>query len=286
MRKITAILTVLITITVLIACGGNGNKKKIRIAYANWAEGIAITHLAKELLVEQGYEVELLNADLAPIFTSLSRKKADVFMDVWLPVTMEDYMKEYGDKLELIGQIYDSARIGLVVPDYVTINSIEELNTFKARFSGNIVGIDAGAGIMKATEQAIGKYALDYELMTSSGPAMAASLKKAIGNKEWIVVTGWTPHWMFDRFELKILQDPQEIYGDAETIHTVAWKGFSKKDPFATSLLNNIHLTDQEISSLMRTIEETNETEEEAVKQWIKAHRMLVEKWIPQKKAN
>lgn len=286
MRKITAILTVLITITVLIACGGNGNKKKIRIAYANWAEGIAITHLAKELLVEQGYEVELLNADLAPIFTSLSRKKADVFMDVWLPVTMEDYMKEYGDKLELIGQIYDSARIGLVVPDYVTINSIEELNAFKERFSGNIVGIDAGAGIMKATEQAIGKYALDYELMTSSGPAMAASLKKAIGNKEWIVVTGWTPHWMFDRFELKILQDPQEIYGDAETIHTVAWKGFSKKDPFATSLLNNIHLTDQEISSLMRTIEETNETEEEAVKQWIKTHRMLVEKWIPQKKAN
>lgn len=49
-------------------------------------------------------------------------------MDVWMPVTMEDYMKQYGDKLEVIGDIYDGARIGLVVPDYVTINSIEELN--------------------------------------------------------------------------------------------------------------------------------------------------------------
>lgn len=96
-------------------------------------------------------------------------------MDVWMPVTMEDYMKQYGDKLEVIGDIYDGARIGLVVPDYVTINSIEELNAEKERFSGQIVGIDAGAGIMKATDQAIKDYGLDYKLMTSSGPAMTAS---------------------------------------------------------------------------------------------------------------
>ena len=47
---------------------------------------------------------------------------------------------------------------GLVIPDYVTINSIEELNAEKERFSGQIVGIDAGAGIMKATDQAIKDY--------------------------------------------------------------------------------------------------------------------------------
>ena len=111
-----------------VSCGDNGKSKKISIAYANWSEGIAMTNLAKAIFEDQGYDVKLLNADLAPIFTSISRKKADVFMDVWMPVTMEDYMKQYGDKLEVIGDIYDGARIGLVVPDYVTINSIEELN--------------------------------------------------------------------------------------------------------------------------------------------------------------
>ncbi len=54
---------------------------------------------------------------MAPIFASLTRKKADVFMDVWLPVTMHDYMEQYGDKLEVIGNVYDNARIGLVVPE-------------------------------------------------------------------------------------------------------------------------------------------------------------------------
>ena len=73
-----------------------------------------MTHLAKAILQEQGYDVKLLNADLAPIFTSLARKKADVFMDVWLPVTMSDYIEQYGDKLEIIGDIYDEARIGPV----------------------------------------------------------------------------------------------------------------------------------------------------------------------------
>ena len=144
-----------------VSCGDNGKSKKISIAYANWSEGIAMTNLAKAIFDD----VKLLNADLAPIFTSISRKKADVFMDVWMPVTMEDYMKQYGDKLEVIGDIYDGARIGLVVPDYVTINSIEELNAEKERFSGQIVGIDAGAGIMKTTDKAIGDYGLDgYKL--------------------------------------------------------------------------------------------------------------------------
>lgn len=265
------------------SCGDSGKNKKISIAYANWAEGIAMTNLAKAIFEDQGYNVKLLNADLAPIFTSISRKKADVFMDVWMPVTMEDYMKQYGDKLEIIGDIYDSARIGLVVPDYVTINSIEELNAEKERFSGQIVGIDAGAGIMKATDQAIEDYGLDYKLLTSSGPAMTASLKKAIDRNDWIVVTGWTPHWMFDRFKLKVLQDPKHIYGNAESIHTVAWKGFSEKDPFAAKLLSNIRLTDAEISSLMTALEEAQTTERQAARKWMEEHKELVDSWIPEK---
>ena len=271
MKKLKTITALLLATVMLAACGGSENKKKISIAYANWSEGIAMTNLAKVIFEDQGYEVKLLNAD--------------VFMDVWMPVTMADYMQEYGDKLEVIGNIYDNARIGLVVPEYVTINSIEELNAEKDRFSGEIVGIDAGAGIMKATDQALKDYQLDYKLLTSSGPAMTASLKKAIDKNEWIVVTGWTPHWMFDRFKLKILQDPKTIYGAVETIHTVAWKGFSEQDPFAAQLLKNMHLTDEHISSLMTAIEDAQTSETEAARQWMNEHKELVDSWIPKDSA-
>lgn len=210
MKKFKSLALVLVSLISLASCSSSNNEKKISLTYVNWAEGIAMTHLAKAIFEEQGYKVEMLNADVAPIFASLSRKKADVFLDTWLPVTHKDYMNQYQDKLEVIGSTYENARIGLVVPDYVSISSIEELNKYKNKFSGKIVGIDAGAGIMKATEEAIQNYNLDFELMTSSGPAMTASLNKAIQKKEWIVVTGWTPHWMFNRFKLKFLEDTKK----------------------------------------------------------------------------
>ncbi len=282
MKRMKLAGAVLLTALLTVACGPKTDEKKIDIAYVNWSEGIAMTNLAKVIFEEQGYRVNLLNADLAPVFASLSQKKADVFLDAWLPVTMADYITQYGDKLETLGTVYDNARIGLVVPEYVTINSIEELNQVRARFKGEIVGIDAGAGIMKATDKAIPDYGLDYKLLTSSGPAMTASLKKAIDKKEWVVVTGWTPHWMFDRFDLKILADPKGIYGGAEKIQVLAWKGFSEKDPFAARLLSNMHLTDAQISSLMAALEEPGINETDAARKWLETNRDVVSNWLPQ----
>ena len=43
-----------------VACNPDSGKKKISIAYANWLEGIAMSHLAKVVLEEKGYEVEFL----------------------------------------------------------------------------------------------------------------------------------------------------------------------------------------------------------------------------------
>ena len=95
-------------------------------------------------------------------------------------------MNQYGDSLEFLGEVYGEARVGLVIPQYVTINSIDELAANKDRFSSEIVGIDAGAGIMKTTDKAISAYGLDgYTLMTSSSSTMLASLKK-----QWIKENG------------------------------------------------------------------------------------------------
>ena len=94
---------------------------------------------------------------------------------------------------------------------------------------------------MKTTDKAIAAYGLDgYTLMTSSSSTMLASLKKAMDKGEWIVITGWTPHWMFDQFDLKFLDDPKKVYGDLEEIHAIARKGFSEKDPFAAEFFGNI----------------------------------------------
>ncbi|MFP4586072.1 MAG: glycine betaine ABC transporter substrate-binding protein [Desulfococcaceae bacterium] len=255
--------------------------KTVRIGYVSWAEGIAMTHLVKVILEDRmGYDVDLTMADPAPIFTSLSERNLDFFLDAWLPLTHQSHMEKYGDVLVDLGTNYEGARIGLVVPEYVPVNTIPEMGENPGRFNGDITGIDSGAGIMEATRKAIEQYNLDMNLLTSSGAAMTASLRDAIQSEEPIVVTGWKPHWKFARWDLKFLKDPKTAYGEKENIHTIARRGISKDLPRVVSFAKNFFLNDQQIGTLMDAMNQS-ESEAAAARKWMGEHEDLVESWIP-----
>jgi glycine betaine/proline transport system substrate-binding protein len=280
-------VAILSTALLLAGCGKSDTaqpgKKVVKFGYVNWAEGVAMTHLAKVVLEDKmGYQVETTMADVAPVFTSVANGDYDAFLDAWLPVTHESYMKEYGDKLVDLGVSFTGARIGLVVPEYVTINSIEELNAAKDRFEGKLIGIDSGAGIMKATDKAIQDYQLQYQLLPGSGPAMTASLKDAVEKQEWVAVTGWKPHWMFATWKLKFLEDPKGVYGNVENIHIVGRKNIEQDLPEVAAFLKNFKLNDQQLGSLMGMIAESDDPVKSA-KEWVKNNEELVNSWIPKK---
>lgn len=256
------------------------DRRVVRIGYVSWAEGIAMTHLIRVLVEDRfGYEVELTLADPAPIFTSLANREIDLFLDAWLPQTHGSHMAEYGDRLNDLGPNYEGARIGLVVPAYVNLDSIPELGANAARVDGAITGIDSGAGIMEATRRAVDVYDLDMSLLASSGAAMTASLRDAIQAERAIVVTGWRPHWMFARWDLKFLEDPEQVYGTAESIHTLARRGLARDMPELVGFLRAFTLTDEQIGSLMYRMRQTT-SQREAAAAWIDEHADLVDSWI------
>ena len=256
------------------------DRQVVRIGYVSWAEGIAMTHLIKVLVEDRfGYDVELTLADPAPIFTSLANREIDLFLDAWLPKTHGSHMAEYGDQLIDLGPNFEGARIGLVVPAYVDLDSIPELGRNAARVDGAITGIDSGAGIMEATRRAIEVYDLETTLLPSSGAAMTASLRDAIQSERAIVVTGWQPHWMFARWDLKFLEDPEQVYGTAESIHTLARRGLARDMPELVTFLRAFSLTDQQIGSLMYRMRQTP-SQREAATAWIREHPELVDSWM------
>lgn len=86
--------------------------------------------------------------------------------------------------------------------------------SFGNQVKHEIIGIDPGAGIMKATAAAIDQYGLtDWKLIEGSGAAMTAMLDKAVKAEKPIIITGWTPHWMFSKYDLKYLEDPKKYSG-------------------------------------------------------------------------
>lgn len=285
-KYISLVIAIAMLVSVMAGCSNKDEAKKetVKIGYVNWAEGIAMTNLAAVILEDKmGYKVDTVLADVAPIFTSLASGNTDVFLDTWLPLTHGDYMEKYGDKLDDLGVTYENARIGLVVPSYVEINSIEEMNDHKDMYNGKIIGIDSGAGIMNATENAIHDYELDYELVNGSGPAMTAALKKAIDNKEAIVVTGWTPHWMFSSWDLKVLEDPKMVYGEAENIHTYSRKGFAEDMPEVAEFFTNFVFSDAILSDLMGAIEDGKGDPIDSAREWMNANEDIVNNWLSTK---
>jgi glycine betaine/proline transport system substrate-binding protein len=98
--------------------------------------------LAKVALESDGYDVTLTNLAPGLIYGELSKDDSgDVFLDAWLPNTHKDYWADYGENLVVLGEAFSEGTTGLVVPAYVTINSIEELNANKDKFKGEIIGM-------------------------------------------------------------------------------------------------------------------------------------------------
>lgn len=144
----------------------------------------------------------------------------------------------------------------------------------------HITGIDAGAGVMQATEKAIEEYGLDIELVPSSSSAMTAALGAAIENNEWIVVTGWTPHWKFAAYDLKYLEDPKGVFGEAENIHTLVRKGLKEDHPSAYQVLDNFYWTPDDMNQVMVEMAQNGKDENEAAQLWIDNNRDKVDSWI------
>ena len=144
-----------------------------------------------------------------------------------------------------------------------------------------ITGIDAGAGIMSSTDKALKAYGLEeknWQLQPSSTAAMTSTLQKAIADKRPIVVTGWTPHWMFTKFPLKFLKDPKNVYGKAEQIHTIVRKGRKQDAPQAYQVLDQFHWTPKEISSVMLAVN-NGQDPAAAAKAYVKKHPEQIAQW-------
>lgn len=93
-----------------------------------------------------------------------------------------------------------------------------------------------------------------FELVTSSTPAMLTALDKAMSNNEPIVVTLWRPHWAYSKYDIRDLEDPENLMGGAEEIHAIGRMGFSDDFPEVAKAIKDFSLDDDQLASLENDI--------------------------------
>ncbi len=254
-------------------------KKELTILYPNWAEGIALTHLAKVVLADKGYEATIKPIEPGPIYASLAKGDCELFLDAWLPHTHKPYWEKFGDKIVKIGESFSNGTTGLVVPAYVPETSITDLQdpAVAEKYDNEIIGIGSGAGIHENTLKAIAAYELPVKQITSSGPAMMASLKKAYDKREPVVITGWKPHFMWARFDLKYLADPKGIY-PKDVMAILARQGFRTDYPELAVFFENFNFEEARLYELMDAVGESDDPADGAAA-WYEKNKTLVNSW-------
>ena len=272
-----------VLMTGLSGCS-NGKPDQLRIGWTAWADADVISLMA-EKLIESHYEqpVERVMADIGIQYDSVARGKLDLMLMAWLPKTHEKYWQKVSDRVLDLGTMY-SGRIGWVVPDYVPkqrISSIGDLSDPKVAngFNNTVQGIDPGSGLMQASEKALNIYDLsDLKLISASGAAMTAVLDRAINDDQWVVVTGWTPHWMFARYKLRFLKDPKSAFGGQEGIHAIARLGLDKDHPKVVAFLTRFKLSDGELDAML--LDAQNTSTEKAVNNYIANNKKQIDYWM------
>ena len=267
-------------VTVSSAAQAEEEKGMVNLAYVEWSSEVASTNVIAAVLEQAGYEVDLTSLSAAAMFQALSTGDADAIVAAWLPTTHADYMECLGDSIEDLGPNLDGTKLGLVVPEYTDVDSIADLNDNADSFNGEIIGIDPGAGLMALSEEVVDTYDLELNLRSGSGATMTAALSSAINNEEDVVVTGWTPHWMFARFDLKYLEDPENVYGGAEQIHTAVRQGLEDDMPGAYAILDAFEWTPEQMGEVMLMNQEDGSDPYENAKQWVEDNQDVVAEWL------
>ncbi|MGO1581761.1 MAG: glycine betaine ABC transporter substrate-binding protein [Actinomycetaceae bacterium] len=271
----------------LAACGGSGDDaggteasggaegtEPIVIGIpAGWEEAVAASYLWKHILEEEGYEVETETAELALVYTAHAEGQYDLSFEVWLPDAHAPYMEDYGDDLEELGMWFEEAPLTIAVNEDAPITSLDELAENADQFDNRLIGIEGGAVLTRVTEEElIPTYGLeDMEFVISSTTAMLSELSGAIEAGENVAVTLWRPHWAYDAFPIRDLEDPENVFGEPDDIYVYGHEGCSEEYPEVAEWLGNFYMTDDQLHSLENIMfnEMDGDDPEGAVDQWL-----------------
>jgi glycine betaine/proline transport system substrate-binding protein len=103
------------------------NGEELSLLYVAWDDVIASTHVAENILESVGYDVKLVQVDAGPMWAGVSSGNGDAIVGAWLPTTHADYYEEFKGQFEDLGSNLHGTKLGLVVPAYMDIDSIEDL---------------------------------------------------------------------------------------------------------------------------------------------------------------
>jgi glycine betaine/proline transport system substrate-binding protein len=276
-------LAVLISVALIFCLAGGAvaeEKKTIKMGVLQWNDLVCPSLVTKKLMEKHyGYEIEVVEFfEWGIAYATLAKGDVDILMSQ-INFVAYDYWTRYNKKLEKLSCSSHGLNQGIVVPSYVPVNSIAELNANKDKFDAKIIGIEPGAGLMRQTNEVIDAYGLDFELVDGSTAAMTATLKSALAKKQWMATILWTPSWMTQAFDIKFLKDPKNVQQPPQSYYWIGRKGFAEAYPKAREIMAGVFVPLEDNVKMTGYIKEGLKADA-AVDKWLSDNELVTERWM------
>lgn len=247
---------------------GNETTETISFGVTPWTSTIPPTEIATLIIEDMGYEVEHTGADVGSVFVGLSRGDLDIFMDSWLPMH-NNYLEEYSDSVSDTAVSYPEAETGWTVPTYLDdINSVEDIVGNEELFNNEMYGIEEGASATEESNELIEAYELDMTQVASSEGGMLAEAQRKMQQEDPVVIYGWRPHTMFNKFDLKVLSNEKGFF-ETSSVHVVTNNELQEKAPEVYQFISNWNISIDDVEEMIVEIEEEGKDATEVAQEWI-----------------
>ncbi|MBU9723510.1 MULTISPECIES: glycine betaine ABC transporter substrate-binding protein [Bacillaceae] len=288
MKKLTLFLFLIISASLLGACGaadndeGNngatGNGTVITIGNAPYDYETPPIEITKLIAEEFGYEVQVMEGDIAFMFLSLTQDDIDIWPGIW-PGIHRTYKEQFEGDYEVGSTIFDDAPTGWAVPTYVEVDTIGELVGNEDAVNGKLIGFEPGSGMMLTTEEVVEAHGLDLEVVSGTMASMMAEVDYAISQEEPILFLGWRPHTMFRNYDLKILED-EEGYWGTDGFQWGISNDFKDKAPEIYNLVTNFEMSIEDVEEYLYNNQDEGKDVTELAQQWIDDNRSDIDAWL------
>lgn len=260
--------------------------QEVRFGYVEWPEAVVKTAVVSSVLEALGYETSSHSLSVPLVLKGVSTGDLDVFVETWWP-SMASMVAPYLDdgSLTVSARNLEGTLYRAAVPTYVYeagVTSLADLAANIERFGGDYYGIEPGNDGNEIMRRAIeaDTYGLSgWTLIESSEQGMLAAVERAVRRGDWIVFSGWQPHWMNDAFEMSYLDDPDDIWGGEGYVATVANTAYLEANPNLARFFGQVRVSLDDQAGWIDLYGQQGRDPEEVADAWLRANLATITTW-------
>ncbi|RQD68886.1 MAG: ABC transporter substrate-binding protein [Tindallia sp. MSAO_Bac2] len=260
----------------------------VNLAMVDWTCSTQKGYIHAEILETLGYNVNLESYSLPIILEGLSDGQLDVFADAWW-VTWGTPLQEAVDEGRVIhlDTHLENVNYAPAVPVYVYeagVTSLADLADYAEEFDYTYYGLEPGNDgneiMLDAFENDI--YGLSgWEIVESNEAAMITEVSVAIEEEEWVVFSGWEPHYMNVIFDMEYLDDPEGIWGEEpEFVATISRPGLEEERPNLAKFYKQFKIEIEDVNEWVYAFGYEERDPEEYAAEWVSENIDMVLAWV------